>query len=57
MLTDADIALRILNFEDNFVERKSIGDNKRWMPALVAFANSAPSGLRYKFQAAPRKTI
>jgi predicted HTH transcriptional regulator len=44
MFTDEELALRIVNFEDNFVERKSIGDNKRWIPALVAFANSAPIG-------------
>jgi len=44
MLTDDELALRISNFEDNFVERKSVGDNKRWIPALVAFANSAPKG-------------
>ena len=44
MLTDEELALRISATEDNFVERKTIGDNKRWIPALVAFANSAPIG-------------
>ena len=35
---------RIIATEDSFVERKTAGDNKRWIPALVAFANSAPIG-------------
>lgn len=44
MFTDEELALRITNFEDNFVERKSAGDHKDWIPTLVAFANSAPIG-------------
>jgi predicted HTH transcriptional regulator len=44
MLTDEELALRIISTEDNYVERKTAGDNKRWIPALVAFANSAPVG-------------
>jgi predicted HTH transcriptional regulator len=44
MLTDEELGLRLISAEDNFVERKTAGDNKRWIPALVAFANSAPIG-------------
>lgn len=44
MLTDEELALRIISTEDNYVERKTVGDNRRWIPALVAFANSAPVG-------------
>jgi predicted HTH transcriptional regulator len=44
MLTDEELALRIIATEDSYVERKTVGDNKRWIPALVAFANSAPVG-------------
>ena len=44
MLTDEELGLRIIATEDSFVERKTAGDNKRWIPALVAFANSAPIG-------------
>jgi predicted HTH transcriptional regulator len=46
MLTDEELALRIVSTEDNYVERKTAGDNKRWIPALVAFANSAPIGFK-----------
>jgi hypothetical protein len=42
MLTDEELALRLISTEDSYVERKTAGDNKRWIPALVAFANSAP---------------
>src|ERR1700678_1172444 len=44
MLTDEELALRIISTEDGFVERKTVGDYKRWIPAFVAFANSAPIG-------------
>jgi len=44
VLTDEELALRIISTEDTFVERKTVGDYKRWIPALVAFANSAPIG-------------
>ena len=44
MLTDEELALRIISTEDAYVERKTAGDYKRWIPALVAFANSAPIG-------------
>jgi len=42
VLTDDELALRIIATEDSYVERKTVGDYKRWIPALVAFANSAP---------------
>jgi predicted HTH transcriptional regulator len=43
-LKDEDILIRLRNTEDNFVERKSSGDSKDWLPATVAFANSVPVG-------------
>ena len=42
--TDQELQLRIRNFEDHFVERKSLGDSKDWLKTAVAFANSAPIG-------------
>jgi hypothetical protein len=39
-LTDADLLLKLKNFEDNFVERKTCGDGKNWLRAVVGFANS-----------------
>jgi hypothetical protein len=43
-LSDADLLARLKNFEDHFVERKTIGDQKDWKKTAVAFANSAPIG-------------
>jgi predicted HTH transcriptional regulator len=43
-LTDADVLSRLKNFEDNFVERKTSGDSKDWLRAVVGFANSTPVG-------------
>ena len=43
-LTDADLLSRLKNFEDNFVERKTSGDHKDWLSAVVGFANSTPVG-------------
>lgn len=43
-LADEDLLTRLKNFEDNFVERKSAGDNRDWLKTLVAFANSTPVG-------------
>ena len=43
-LTDADLLLRLTNYEDHFVERKSSGDSKDWLKTVVGFANSAPIG-------------
>ena len=34
------------SFEDHFVERKTIGDQKDWLKTAVAFANSAPLDYR-----------
>ena len=45
MLTDDELLLRLNNFEDDFVERKTASDQKDWIPTTVAFANSAPIGL------------
>jgi predicted HTH transcriptional regulator len=42
--TDEELLLRMKNFEDHFVERKTIGDAKDWLKTAVAFANSAPIG-------------
>jgi len=43
-LNDEDLLNRLTNFEDHFVERKTIGDHKDWVKTIVAFANSAPTG-------------
>ena len=43
-LSDGDLLARLKNFEDHFVERKSVGDSKDWLKTAVAFANSAPNG-------------
>jgi predicted HTH transcriptional regulator len=43
--SDEELLSRLENFEDNFVERKRIGDSKdEWLQAAVAFANSVPIG-------------
>jgi predicted HTH transcriptional regulator len=44
-LSDADLLGRMRNFEDHFVERKTVKDDKDWKKTAVAFANSAPIGL------------
>ncbi len=43
-LSDEDLILRVTDFEDFFVERKTSSDKKDWVPATVALANSAPPG-------------
>ena len=43
-LKDEELVLRLRNFEDNFVERKTSGDSKDWLKTVVAFANSTPIG-------------
>jgi hypothetical protein len=44
-LSDDDLLSRLVNFEDNFVERKSSGDKKSdWLKTAVAFANGVPVG-------------
>src|SRR6516165_8527109 len=39
-----DLLARMKRFEDNFVERKPLGDRKDWLKTAVAFANSTPDG-------------
>jgi predicted HTH transcriptional regulator len=43
-LKDEELLLRLNNFEDTFVERKTSGDSKDWLKTIVAFANSTPTG-------------
>jgi hypothetical protein len=43
-LSDTDLLARMKNFEDHFVERKTVRDEKDWRKTAVAFANSAPVG-------------
>ena len=43
-LSDTDLLLRLTNFEDHFVERKTSSDSKDWLKTMVGFANSAPVG-------------
>jgi predicted HTH transcriptional regulator len=43
-LSDQELLLRLRDFEDNFVERKTSGDSKDWLKTIVAFANSTPVG-------------
>jgi len=43
-LKDEELLLRLKNFEDNFVERKTSGDSRDWLKTVVAFANSTPIG-------------
>jgi hypothetical protein len=43
-LRDEEILLRLTNFEDAFVERKSTGDMRDLLKTAVAFANSTPIG-------------
>jgi predicted HTH transcriptional regulator len=41
-LRDEQILLRLRNFEDNFVERKTSSDKRNWLDTTVGFANSLP---------------
>ena len=43
-LSDQELLLRLRDFEDNFVERKTSGDSKDWLKTIVALANSTPIG-------------
>lgn len=43
-LSNTDLLLRLTNFEDHFVERKTHGDSKDWLKTVVGFANSVPIG-------------
>jgi predicted HTH transcriptional regulator len=40
--TDEELLLSLKNFEDNFVERKTVSDSRDWLKTAVAFANSVP---------------
>jgi hypothetical protein len=44
MLTDQEIKDRLLNFEDNFTERKTEGDHKDFLKTICGFANSVLEG-------------
>jgi predicted HTH transcriptional regulator len=41
-LSDADLLARLKNFEDQFVERKTVSDGRDWLKTVVGFANSTP---------------
>jgi predicted HTH transcriptional regulator len=43
--SDQELVIRLGNFEDQFVERKTSRDTKGWLQTIVAFANSSP--IRY----------
>lgn len=43
-LRGQEVLLRLKDFEDNFVERKTSGDSKDWLKTVVAFANTTPIG-------------
>ncbi len=42
--SNQDLLLRLLNGEDNWVERKSFTNRRGWLETAIAFANSAPIG-------------
>jgi predicted HTH transcriptional regulator len=44
-LNETDLLRLMKSGEDNFVERKVVGDHKDWKKTAVAFANSVPVGL------------
>lgn len=44
-MSDEDLLARLRNFEDNFVERKTVNDLNDCVKTVVAFANSAPIGM------------
>jgi predicted HTH transcriptional regulator len=43
-LTEEELLSRMVNTEDNFVERKRFSDDREWARTAVAFANSCPVG-------------
>jgi hypothetical protein len=45
-MSDADLIARLRNYEDQFVERKTVGDLKDCLKTVVALANSAPIGMQ-----------
>lgn len=44
-ISDADLLARLRNFEDQFVERKTVNDLNDCLKTVVGFANSAPIGM------------
>jgi hypothetical protein len=44
-MSDEDLFSRLNNFEDQFVERKTVADLNDSLKTVVAFANSAPIGM------------
>ena len=42
--SNQDLLLRLLNGEDNWVERKSFTNRRGWLETAIAFANSTPIG-------------
>jgi hypothetical protein len=44
MISEAELLLKLTNYEDHFVERKTSGDSKDWLKTVVGFANSTPIG-------------
>jgi predicted HTH transcriptional regulator len=38
----SELLVSLKNFEDNFVERKTVSDSRDWLKTAVAFANSVP---------------
>lgn len=44
MLKDTELLLKLRDYEDSFVERKSSGDSKDWLKTCIAFANSGAPG-------------
>lgn len=45
-VNDADLLAKMRNYEDHYVERKVVKDDKDWKKTAVGFANSAPVGLK-----------
>ena len=44
-MSDEDLLARLINFEDQFVERKTVADLNDSLKTVVGFANSAPIGM------------
>ncbi len=44
-MSDADLLARLVNFEDQFVERKTVADLNDALKTVVGFANTAPVGM------------
>lgn len=44
-MSEVDLLARLRNYEDQFVERKTVADLRDALKTVVAFANSAPIGM------------